>query len=142
MTSKPLDLDLYNKIKQDVIKEYPKHSAYRSMMIQKKYKDAGGKYKDKKPNKKKLNRWLKEEWINVYAYINDNKIIKCGDSDYIKYSACRPLNRISKDTPITINELLKKFSKEKINEMILEKSKDPSNKIILWNEGIVIDKKK
>jgi len=138
--SKPIDEELYNKVKEDIIKKYPKHSAYRSMMIQKKYKELGGKYKTK-PNKKNLNQWLDEKWSNVYAYINENKTVQCGDNEYVKYSACRPLIRINDNTPLTIDELLELHGKRKLNKLIKEKNKDPQNKILLWKEGKVIDKK-
>ena len=35
----PTDLDMYNKIKANVYKEIPKHSAYRSGIVVQKYKD-------------------------------------------------------------------------------------------------------
>lgn len=134
-----LNKELYINVKNDIIKLYPKHSAYRSMLIQKEYKKRGGTYKDMFD--KNLNRWLKEKWINVNEYINNNKIVKCGDEKYKKNSACRPLIRVNKDTPITIKELLNKYDKDQINKVIKIKNKDPQNKILLWNKLQVINKK-
>lgn len=109
------------------------------MLIQKKYKELGGKYKIKKD--KNLKRWLDEEWINAYAYINQNKIVKCGDKDYKTKSACRPLKRVSEKTPLTIKEVLKIHGKKKLNELISKKNKDPSNIILSWKNGKIINKK-
>jgi hypothetical protein len=145
---KPTDLDLYNQVKDIIIEINPKHSAYRSMLIQKKYKEVfedlypnKQPYLNKKPKKDKLNRWLDEQWINVYAYLNENKIIRCGSSEYVEFSACRPLIRVNKKTPITIKELLDKFGKDKLNELIKIKNKDPQNLILRWKDGKIIKKK-
>jgi hypothetical protein len=145
---KPTDLDLYNQVKDIIIEINPKHSAYRSMLIQKKYKEVfedlypnKQPYLNKKPKKDKLNRWLDEQWINVYAYLNENKIIPCGSSEYVEFSACRPLIRVNKKTPITIKELLDKFGKDKLNELIKIKNKDPQNLILRWKDGKIIKKK-
>lgn len=129
---------LYLEVKNEIINKYPKHSAYRSMLIQKLYKEKGGLYKDNK--NKNLNRWLDEKWINVDQYLNNNKIVKCGDNKYIKKSACRPLIRINKKTPTTIQELLNKFNKKDIIEVVNQKNKDPQNKILLWNKLKIINK--
>ena len=66
-------------------------------------------YKGKKPSKDKgIQRWLKgEEWIKVEPYVKDGKVVKCGTGDK---HACRPLNRVNKDTPITMKEVIKKWS--------------------------------
>jgi hypothetical protein len=40
MKSKPKDEKLYNKVKYKVYKNIPKHSAYRSGILVKKYKEA------------------------------------------------------------------------------------------------------
>lgn len=136
---KPKDKELYNRIKEQVIKKYPKHSAYRSMIIQKEYQKQGGEYIGNKKNKS-LNRWLDEEWINVYAYLIENKIVKCGDEKYIKYNACRPLIRIN-NTPITLPELLKKYSRNDLLKLVYLKSLDPENRIIQWKNNKVINKK-
>ena len=45
---KPTNQKLYNRIKARVKKRIPKHSAYRSGIIVKEYKAAGGKYSGKK----------------------------------------------------------------------------------------------
>ena len=145
---KPTDKDLYDDVKKEIIKKYPKHSAYRSMLIQKeykkvfmdKYKDNKQPYLDKKPKKDKLNRWLDERWINVYAYINENKIVECGNDEYVKFSACRPLVKVNEETPMTIDELLKKHGKKKLNELIKIKNSDPQNLILRWEEGKIIKK--
>ena len=123
---------LYRKVKEEILNKYPKHSAYRSMLIIKEYKKRGGEIDEKKEKKSGLNRWLKEEWVNVYAYLKENKKISCGKNEYIKKSACRPLTKISQKTPITINELLKLHSKESILKAIEKKNKDPQNTIMNW----------
>lgn len=103
--SKPVDLEMYNKIKKLVKRKYPKHSAYRSGIIVQTYKKTfKKKYKNKSPyygkkNKTKgLQRWFAEKWRNQrntvgYKYKSD---------------IYRPTKRITKATPITFNELTKK----------------------------------
>lgn len=127
---KIMNKTLYGKVKEEIKNKYPKHSAYRSLLIIKEYKKRGGKIDEKKESG--LTRWLKEEWINVYAYLKENKKISCGKNEYVKKSACRPLYRISEKTPITINELLKLHSKENILKAIEKKNKDPQNTIMNW----------
>jgi hypothetical protein len=109
----PKDLILYNKVKKEISEKY-KHSAYRSGLIVKKYKEEYLKkykkddaYIGEKPKLSNLQRWFLEEWRNQrgeigYKYNND---------------IYRPTIRINKDTPITFNELMKnqiiKAQKEK-----------------------------
>jgi hypothetical protein len=109
----PKDLLLYNKVKKEISEKY-KHSAYRSGLIVKKYKEEYLKkhkkddaYIGEKPKLSNLQRWFLEEWRNQrgeigYKYNND---------------IYRPTIRINKDTPITFNELMKnqiiKAQKEK-----------------------------
>ena len=101
------DKILYEKIKNKVYADIPKHSAYRSGILVQKYKEAfKNKYKNtrKKPykgnrtKKKGLRRWFDEEWVNQrgevgYKYKND---------------VYRPKIRITDDTPITHDELTEK----------------------------------
>jgi hypothetical protein len=132
------DKKLYEDVKKKTIEEIPKHSAYRSALIVKRYKEKGGRIKE--GYKSSLNRWFKEDWINVYAYLKENKKIKCGDSDYTNKSACRPLKRINKNTPITIDELLTLHGRDKIIQAINKKNKDPKNKILQWKNLNLIKK--
>jgi hypothetical protein len=104
--SVPADTTLYNKIKSEIYKTYPKHSAYRSGLLVKKYKEEFKKkygknkkpYFGKKQNKKGLSRWFNEEWKNQRGQIGYK----------YKSDIYRPTIRISKNTPITHDELTKK----------------------------------
>lgn len=80
---------LYEKVKKEVYKQYPKHSAYRSGQLVKRYKEMGGTYSGKKP-KGGLTSWFKEDWKDV------------GNEEYPVY---RPTKRVSKDTPLTLDEI-------------------------------------
>ena len=85
-----LDPELYKIAKDyaDII--YKKPSAYKSGFIVNIYKSLGGRYgEDKAP--KKLKRWFKEKWVSLG-----------GEDDYPVY---RPTKRISKETPLTVNEI-------------------------------------
>ena len=111
--SKPRDLILYNKIKKKVYKSIPKHSAYRSGILVKKYKKSFKKkygkknpYIGKRTKKKGLTRWFAEKWVNSrgkigYQYKND---------------VYRPSKRINKHTPITHKELTKRQIKRSRKE--------------------------
>jgi hypothetical protein len=76
-----------------------------------------------------IQRWLKEKWILVRPYIETGEIINCGNRSDSRFPTCRPLIRITKDTPITIKELLEKTTKEKIMEEIRKKEKNPDYRI-------------
>jgi hypothetical protein len=88
--AKPTNPALYEKAKAIVNKSYPKHSAYRSGAYVKKYKEMGGEYEDEPDGKRPLERWFKEDWKDV------------GNKEYPVY---RPTKRISKDTPLTPDEI-------------------------------------
>ena len=51
--SKPLNMELYNKIKKDIYSKYPKHSLFRSASIVKEYKKQGGLFEDTKKSSNK-----------------------------------------------------------------------------------------
>ena len=106
MKSKPKDEKLYNKVKDKVYKNIPKHSAYRSGILVKKYKEAfirkypriKNAYIGQTSKKEGLSRWFKEDWksdIGKYKYTS-------------KSSIYRPTKRITKRTPKTFSELSKK----------------------------------
>ena len=94
-----LDKELYKKVKLEADKIYKKPSAYKSMFIQKRYKDLGGQYKDDNKGKT-LSRWMNERWSDI------------GNKDYPVY---RPMIRINKHTPLTVNEIDKKNLKQQID---------------------------
>jgi hypothetical protein len=98
-----LDQKLYDKVKQDADKIYEKPSAYKSGWIVKTYKERGGEYGDDNKTKN-LKRWFKEKWADV------------GGQDYPVY---RPTKRITKDTPLTPDEI----DPNQLREQIILKQK-------------------
>jgi len=131
---------LYEKAKKDADKVYERHSAYKSMYIQKRYKELGGKYKTEKKKKGKTDRWNDEKWIQVIPYLKDGKEIVCG-LDNKKNKVCRPLKRVDKDTPITIKELQKIHSNKNLINLANKKIKDMNGRIF-WKTMKFIPSKK
>jgi hypothetical protein len=133
--SKPLDLDLYNKVKEMANKKFKSPTGiYRSMWISKRYTDLGGLYdKPKSKTKSKVVRWLDEKWVDMnQPILRDKQIVgykKCGTPNKQNnlYPLCRPSKRITKDSPKTYQEIGKKKI-EKANKL----------KQILKNEGNTI----
>lgn len=111
--SKPLDTNLYNKIKDSIYKQQPKHSLFRSARIVKEYKKAGGEYTDDIKPKMNIDKWFKQKWISLNDFLR-NDIVKCGNSDtqtkFNEYPVCRPLS------------IAKKLSKSQIKDLIDEKN--------------------
>jgi hypothetical protein len=103
--SRPIDKELYEKVKKMADKIYDKPSAYKSGYIVNTYKRMGGRYTGSSKNIG-LDRWYKENWTDV----NPNKT-------QTSYPVYRPTKRISKNTPLTLSEIsptnLKKQSKLK-----------------------------
>ena len=96
--SVPTDKKLYEKVKSEIYKKYPKHSAYRYGLLVTEYKSQGGKYSGKEKQSTGLNRWFREEWKN-----------QRNESGYkYKSDVYRPTKRIAKTTPATFSELSKK----------------------------------
>lgn len=85
----PTNRTLYAKVKKEADQKYAVPSAYKSGWIVKTYKSLGGKYRnDKRP--RSLRRWFKEKWTDI------------GHKNYPVY---RPTRRISKKTPLTVDEI-------------------------------------
>ena len=94
----PKNKKLYEEVKEDVYKKYPKHSAYRSGLLVQEYKRRGGTYEGKKNSKSGLNKWMSEKWLN-----------QRGEVGYkYKSDVYRPTVKVTKDTPTTFQELTKK----------------------------------
>jgi hypothetical protein len=102
----PVDSAMYARVKQRVYNKIPTHSAYRSGIVVKKYKEAFAKkygprrspYTGTRPQKKGLARWFKEKWRNQRGEVG---YAKRGD-------VYRPTRRITKKTPTTFGELSKR----------------------------------
>ena len=111
--SKPSNTVLYNEVKDYIYAKMPKNSLYRSAHIQKRYKQLGGTYTQKK-QENNINSWMNEEWVNLNNFVR-GKITKCGEGDTIKeyreYKLCRP------------RKIAEKIPKEDIKLMIKEKTK-------------------
>ncbi len=134
-----INKDLYKKAKEKADKTYKKHSAYKSMYIQKVYKELGGKYKGEK-KKEGVKRWNKEEWIQVKPYLQSGKKLVCGGSER-KNKVCRPLKRINDKTPITIEELLKLHSKKDLINLANKKIKNMNGRVF-WKTLKFVEPKK
>ena len=102
----PTNKALYERIKKKVYAKNPKHSAYRSGLVVKEYKKAGGKYSGTKPKGKGLTRWFKEDWRTEKG----KKTYKEGGTIF------RPTKRINKKTPTTMSELTPKQKAKAIKE--------------------------
>jgi hypothetical protein len=100
--SQPSDKALYEKVKKQIYKKYPNHSAYRSGLLVKEYKKQHSKkHPDKQPYLNKstngLKRWFKEKWRNQRGEVGYKK----------KGDVYRPTVRVSNKTPTTFKELSK-----------------------------------
>lgn len=112
--SKPTDKELYEKVKKKVYRDMPTHSAYRSSILVKEYKEAFEKkhgdkkkpYTGKKDKTSGLSRWHREEW---QTHEGSTTYKKKGD-------VFRPTKRITKKTPTTFKELSKKEIQKAMKE--------------------------
>ena len=96
--SEPADKKLYEKVKKEIYEKHPQHSAYRSGLLVKTYKERGGTYIGKESDNKGLNKWFKEKWTN-----------QRGEVGYkYKSDVYRPTVKVNSDTPTTFKELSKK----------------------------------
>ena len=133
---KALDKKLYQQVSDKADTIYKRPGLYKSAYIQKEYQRLGGKYKGDKPDKTKgIRRWLLgEEWVEVTPYLKENKKVMCGTTPNMN-KACRPLIRVNDKTPITIPELLKLHTKDKLLKLVENKKKDMDGRI-QWKKGI------
>ena len=115
--SKPLNMELYNKIKKDIYSKYPKHSLFRSASIVKEYKKQGGLFEDTKKSSNKMNidKWFGQKWASANDYYHTNSFVPCGSSNTKKLYSENPLCR-----PI---QLLKMLNKPQLKKMIDNKNK-------------------
>jgi hypothetical protein len=143
MTNLPLDQQLYDEVKELVksrVKVWP--SAYASGQLVKEYKkifseiygpdisaylasDGASNNKNSRSSGKSgnsmLSRWFDEVWVNVCEKDEYGNYMPCGriSSNLEKgsYPYCRPLYRISENTPKTVQE----FTSEELDMMCKQK---------------------
>jgi hypothetical protein len=124
---------LYQQVKEDIYNKYPKHSAYRSMLLNKEYKEKGGKYKNIN-DKRETTTWLKEKWINLTPYaegliksINQSPVCGKKHPNQKSPSVCRPSVKVNNNTP----KLASNYSKQQIKKAVDIKKQ---NKRINWDK--------
>lgn len=126
MPATPINKKLYNKVVADAKKRFKVWpSAYASGWVVRRYKELGGTYQTTQKENTTLDRWFKQEWVNVCEL---PKIVVCGRSkaSMKDYPYCRPLKRITKDTPKTARELTPK----QITKRCEKKKRDPTKRIL------------
>lgn len=123
------DPGLWEKSKQSVKKRFKTWpSALASRAIAAEYKKRGGRYSSKKRDLNAgTSRWTREEWVEVLPYAKSGKKVLCGRSSGGK--ACRPLRRVSPETPMTVGEAIKKHGREKIISMARRKSREMKGRL-------------
>jgi hypothetical protein len=99
--------NLYKQARETVYARYKKPSGFRSGALVKEYLRLGGTYSGKEPDDG-IKRWFEEDWQDV------------GNEEYPVF---RPTIKISKDTPLTVEEIDPKDLKEKIKEKQIIKGK-------------------
>lgn len=126
--SNVIDKELYIKARNTVkarVKVWP--SAYASGQLVTEYKRIGGRYRGTRAaSREPLDRWYREEWVNVCKRDSRGNYAKCGRKASSKraYPYCRPLRRISRATPMTVGELQHKWGSQKIAELCARKRRD------------------
>jgi len=76
--------------------------------------------------KEDLKRWFKEKWVDVSKKVN-GKHPPCGRQDTSKggYPKCRPLKKVSKETPKLANSYDKKEKEKLVNKKRRAEKKNP-----------------
>lgn len=102
--NKPIDGDLYDRVKARVYRENPKHSAYRSGKLVSEYvvafkKKHGSRRRPysgpKRSRTRGLGRWFAEKWVNQRGSVGYR----------YKSDIYRPTYRITRGTPLTHGEI-------------------------------------
>ena len=151
---------IYQRALDEANRVYGRHSSiYRSGYIVQQYKKMGGRMASprKTSPRKGLQRWFKEEWIQVVPYLTHGKVVACGRSvtqspkrsakrstkrspkrsvtrSARRLPACRPLHRITDDTPITVAELVALHGKKNVLLAAQRKERSPAKRMN-WRTG-------
>lgn len=120
----PINEKLYEKIKNKVYQQIPKHSLYRSAIVQKEYQKQGGKYEDtKKKPPMNIKKWFKQDWISLNDYVRGDTVA-CGANNakkYNEYPLCRPKAIAEQLTKTQIKKMIKEKTKIKEKPLKTEK---------------------
>jgi hypothetical protein len=104
-------------------------SAYGGASIARRYVQLGGKYKTKR-RRDGTGRWMREQWVQVAPYLRDHIIVPCGRGERGK--SCRPLKRVSAQTPRTLGELVEQHGRARVLNLARVKASD-MNARLSWS---------
>jgi len=119
----PSNKTLYNQVKTEAKRKYKffPSSLYAKVWINKEYKNRGGTFV--KSNDSSSFRFFQEKWVQVIPFLKSGKVVECNAHEETT-KACRPLYRVSSDTPVTLPELLDLHPKSEILVMARKKNKN------------------
>ena len=101
--TEPSNKVLYQQVKDEIYKKYPKHSAYRSGLLVQEYKRRGGTYITPANPNDGLKLWFASKWLN-----------QRGEVGYkYKSDIYRPTVKVSKNTPTTTKKEIEQARREK-----------------------------
>ena len=130
MKLKPKNEKLYERLKQQLkkeikIKKQAWPSLYASSQLVQRYKKAGGEYVGTSNSSYGIGRWFKEKWVDICHYPEKKP---CGRNSHTKhyfkkYPKCRPLKRVTKETPMTVKEIIDKHSVKYLKRLCNDKRK-------------------
>ncbi len=114
--AEPTNMLLYNNVKEEADSKFKsKTGIYKSSWIVREYKKRGGTYSGQRSAQSGLLRWYREQWVDLNRPILKNGKVtgyeSCGRPSTTKitssglYPLCRPLKKITKNTPVTVKQL-------------------------------------
>lgn len=130
----PRDTALYERIKREVKRsrhDWP--SAYASMELTRRYVKAGGTYYGSKRSDTGTKKWLRERWVQVEPFVRDGVSIPCGERN--NGVSCRPSMRIDSQTPLLVQEAVKKHGTKKVLSLARSKRKNMLGRTN-WKKGV------
>lgn len=144
--STPANPRLYESVAREARQKFRRWpSAYGSAWLVKEYKARGGTYQSRRSPKASsrrkrrsrsphgVGRWMREEWVQVIPYLKHGRRVACGArKDAAK--ACRPLRRVSSETPLTISELVRLHGAKRVLDLAAQKTKDMDGRVH-WERG-------
>lgn len=113
--NRPVDVRLYAAVRREADKKFDAHGVYKSSWIVREYKRRGGRYQSIKKPSSGLQRWFREQWVDLNRPIRTKSgavagYEACGRTHATmqstsRYPLCRPSVRVNKSTPRTYREM-------------------------------------